>query len=67
MSEKPKSSPADSYSIVIPYKDFCEMLESASKGKDHEKRIKRLEEQLGALRGLYSEVLEKFGELKELI
>lgn len=64
---KEKFCSPDRYSILIPYKDFVKLVEAAERMTQTEKQMKRLEEQLGALRGLYSELLEKVTELNRYI
>lgn len=64
MSDGPNMAP---YSLIVPYKDFLELLESARKAGQFEIKMQQLENQLTGLRGLYSQLLEKVGELNRLI
>lgn len=55
----------ENISVVIPYKDFEKMLKMATSYEQTNAKMKRLEEQIGALHGLYSELLEKVAELQK--
>lgn len=55
----------ENISVVIPYRDFEKMLKMATSYEQTNAKMKRLEEQIGALHGLYSELLEKVAELQK--
>lgn len=55
----------ENISVVIPYKEFEKMLKMAASYEQTNAKMKRLEEQMGALHGLYSELLEKVAELQK--
>ena len=55
------------FSILIPYKDFVKMVQVVNNYDAIAKEMDGLRDQLGALRGLYSELLQKVGELERYI
>lgn len=65
MSDSKDFCCADDLSVLIPYKKLEKLLKAATNSTEQEKRIKHLEEKLGSLHGLYSELLEKVAELQE--
>lgn len=65
MSDSREFCFADDLSVLIPYKKLEKLLKAATNNAEQERRIKRLEEQLGSLRGLYAELLEKVAEIND--
>lgn len=65
MSDSKDFCGVDDLSLLIPYKKLEKLLKAATNNADQERRIKRLEDQLGALHGLYSELLGKIADLNE--
>lgn len=55
---------AEDISVVIPYKTLEKLLKSATNGEAQAKQIKRLEDQVGALHGLYSQLLEVVADIR---
>ena len=58
---------ASDFPVLIPYKDLVQLVEVAKNLEQLEKRLSRTDEQLTALKGLYSELLQKVRELDKLI
>lgn len=57
----------ENYSVIIPYKDFVKMVEMAKKVEHIEKQYTRLQEQYAAIRGMFSECLEKIKEIRDFV
>lgn len=57
----------DDFPVLIPYKDLVKLVEVAKNLEQFEMRLSRTDEKLGALNGLYSELLQKVRELDNLI
>lgn len=66
MAKKDFCSP-DRFSVLIPYKDLVKLVEAAQEMDETKKQMRRLDDRLTALQGLYSELLEKVAELNRLI
>lgn len=60
---KEKFCCVDNYSVLIPYRDLEKLLETANKLQYFQERLHRTDEQLLALRVMYTEVLEKIAEI----
>lgn len=60
---KEKFCCVDNYSVLIPYRDLEKLLETANKMQYFQERLHRTDEQLLALRVMYTEVLEKIAEI----
>lgn len=57
----------ENYGIIIPYADFVKIAEMAKQVEVIEARYKRLEDQYVAIRGMFSECLEKIGEIRDFV
>ena len=57
----------DNYSVLIPYKDFVKMVELATKVDQIEQQYNRLQDQYAAIRGMFSECLEKIKEIRDFV
>lgn len=55
----------ENISVVIPYADFEKMLKAATSYEQTNAKVKRLEDQLGALRSQFIELMDKFAELQK--
>ena len=55
------------YSVLIPYKDLEILLQTAKNLKDYQNEVARCNKQLDALRGMYSELLIKFADLRKML
>lgn len=50
--------------VVLPYKDLVELLNASKKVSDLEADNKKLHQQMDALRSQFTELMDKFGELR---
>lgn len=57
----------ENYSVLIPYRDLVRIAEMAQKVEVIEAKYIRLEEQYGAIRGMFSECLEKIMEIRDWV
>lgn len=57
----------ENYSVLIPYKDLVEMVEMSKKVDQIQKDYDRLQEQYAAIRGMFSECLEKIQEIRNFV
>lgn len=55
------------FPVLIPYQDLVRLVEVAKNIDQFTERLSRTDEQLTALKGLYSELLQKVRELDKLI
>lgn len=53
--------------VLIPYKDLQDLLKAVEEIPQLRKDVNRYHQQVVALKGSYSEVLERVGELMRLI
>lgn len=51
--------------VIIPYKTLCELLETAQEVKSLRAEVKKLSQQVGAMRIIQGECIEKIGELRK--
>ena len=49
--------------VLIPYKDLCNLLQSAEDVESLKKENGQIKEQMSALRCMFTELMEKFREL----
>ena len=61
----PKQPP--DYPVLIPYSQLVELLEASQRIKEYKSEVKRLNDQVLALRIMQSECMEQIKELKKLI
>lgn len=66
MAKKDFCSP-DDFTVNIPYPKFLKLMETVNNYEALENRMSRLEDRLTGLYGIYTEVLEKLGEIKDLL
>lgn len=57
----------DNYSVLIPYKDLVKLVEVAKKVEVIEEQYARLQEQYTAIRGMFSECLDKISEIRDFV
>lgn len=57
----------DNYSVLIPYKDLEKLLQAVNKLPQFQARLDRTDEQLLALRVMYTEALQKISELEHFL
>lgn len=53
--------------IILSEKEYADLMRAVKRLPDLEKQVKRLQEQNNALHQLYSDLLEKVGELNRLL
>ena len=53
--------------VIIPYSQLVELLEASQRIKEYESEVKRLNDQVLALRIMQSECMEQIRELKKLV
>lgn len=57
----------DKLQVIIPYSDLEKMVKMAVKMEEMERQYKRIEEQYAAIRGMFSECLDKIREIQEFV
>ena len=55
------------YPVLIPYSELCELLDASRQIKEYKAEVKKLNDQVVALRIIQQECIEQIGELKKLI
>lgn len=55
------------YSMNVPLKDLLILADAAQKIEEYQQEVVSLKKQVSALRGQYSEALEKIQELRDMI
>ncbi len=50
--------------VLIPYKDLLDLLEASRRCQDLGKQVKNLEDQIGAIRSQFTDLLILFRELQ---
>lgn len=53
--------------VIIPYSQLVELLEASQRIKEYKSEVKRLNDQVLALRIMQSECMEQIRELKKLV
>ncbi len=67
MADSDKFGCVENYSVLIPYGDLVKMVEIANKVEYIEQQYERLQEQYAAIRGMFSECLDKISEIREFV
>lgn len=57
----------ENYSVLIPYRDLVKIADMAQQVEVILAQNKRLEEQYAAIRGMFSECLQKIAEIQEWV
>ena len=57
--------PREDFQVLVPLSKLMSLIESAQRVDDLEYHVKRLSEQLTALRGQFLELMEEFGNIKD--
>lgn len=57
----------ENYSVLIPYEDLVKMVDLAKKVEQIELQYSRLQEQYAAIRGMFSECLDKITEIRNFV
>lgn len=55
------------FPVLIPYKDLVKFVEVAKNLERFESRLSRTDEQISALRLMFTELVEKVGEMDKLL
>lgn len=58
---------ADNYSVLIPYSDLVKLVDVAKKVESIEQQYARLQDQYTAIRGMFSECLQKIAEIRDFV
>lgn len=53
--------------VVIPYSEYEKVVKMAQKLEDMERVINRMDEQYSAIRGMFSECLDKIREIQRFV
>lgn len=61
MSKQPE------YPVLIPYSELCDLLDATRQIKQYKDQVKRLEDQVTALRIIQGQCMDEIRELKKLI
>lgn len=67
MTEDKPFCGVDKYSVLIPYRDLVKIAEMAQKVEVIEAQYTRLQEQYTAIRGMFSECLDKIKEIQDFV
>ena len=57
----------DKYHVIIPYSDLEKMVKVVHEMEEIKAQNKRIMEMYSAIRGMFSECLEKIGEIQALV
>ena len=57
----------ENYSVLIPYRDLEKLVDVASKVEQIELQYARIQDQYAAIRGMFSECLDKIDEIREFV
>lgn len=57
----------ENYSVLIPYRDLVKIAEMAQKVERIEANYERILEQYSAIRGMFSECLDKIKEIQDFV
>ena len=57
----------DNFSVIIPYRELENLLQSANKIEHIEALMKRIDERNSAMQLMYSELLEKIAEINRYL
>ena len=58
---------AENYSVLIPYADLVKLVDVAKKVESIELQYARLQDQYAAIRGMFSECLQKIAEIRDFV
>ena len=57
----------DKIQVILPYSDLVKMVEMGKKMEEMEKQLKHIDEQYTAIRGMFSECLEKIKDIRDFV
>lgn len=58
---------SDKLQVIIPYSDFEKMIKVVYEMEEMKKQLARIEEQYVAIRGMFSECLDKIGDIQRFV
>lgn len=67
MSAPEKFCSPDNYHVLIPYSDLERMVEMAKEMEEMKKQLQHIDEQYTAIRGMFSECLEKIKDIRDFV
>lgn len=57
----------ENYHVLIPYSDLERMVEMAKEMEEIKKQMQHIDEQYTAIRGMFSECLEKIKDIRDFV
>lgn len=57
----------EKYQVLIPYSDLVRMVEMAKEMEEIKKQMQHIDEQYTAIRGMFSECLEKIKDIRDFV
>lgn len=67
MSSSDKFCSPENYQVLIPYSDLVRMVEMSKKMEEMEKQMQRIDDQYAAIRGMFSECLDKIKDIYNFV
>lgn len=67
MSAPEKFCSPEKYQVLIPYSDLERMVEMAKEMEEMKKQLQHIDEQYTAIRGMFSECLEKIKDIRDFV
>ena len=67
MSASEKFCSPENYHVLIPYSDLERMVEMAKEMEEMKKQLQHIDEQYTAIRGMFSECLEKIKDIRDFV
>ena len=67
MSAPEKFCSPENYHVLIPYSDLERMVEMAKEMEEMKKQLQHIDEQYTAIRGMFSECLEKIKDIRDFV
>lgn len=67
LMENEKFCSVENYQVLIPYGDLVKMVDLANKVEHIEMQYARLQDQYTAIRGMFSECLDKISEIRDFV
>lgn len=57
----------ENYHVLIPYSDLERMVEMAREMEEMKKQMQHIDDQYAAIRGMFSECLEKIKDIRDFV
>lgn len=67
MNAPEKFCSPENYHVLIPYSDLERMVEMAKEMEEMKKQLQHIDEQYTAIRGMFSECLEKIKDIRDYV